>query len=353
MPAQHKRRTTKQQQGSPRVQVLPHPGIGGYDYPRGPYGATGFPGSTPAALERGRTGHRQTAEGRRDRQLTTTEIWERDTGPAALDVGPTRVPEPQTTYSEVRFRPGRQTGPSRFIRPDGTPRQPRARQMRSTKPEHRMTPIIGANAPGSQNVRNEYAVRYKARPELWRAYRPSANPGKTGAKLMGPARRHPSTYVYGDPDGKPIPGMDPQTGPPEVIVQSRYVSHEGAQEGYAMNREFFFAKGGTPARQPKGAAPHIRGGRYDGTRYFGELKDQQRIGLPSDSFGIKRARGPNHRPTRFEQPPPWTANFYDVPPDEGDTAPDQIHRSPVGPRRSPGTSRGSRGPTGRSRRGRG
>ena len=336
MPAQHYARQKDRKTASPRP--LPHPGEGGYNYPRGPFGKTGFPGSTPAA----RKTKRQDAGGRRDRQLTTTQQWEDWTGEAALDTTPTETPRPQTPYGQVRFRPGRQTGPSRFIRAGGDPRQPFARQMRSTSPEHRMTPIIGG-APGSQNVRNTYAQRYKARPELWRAYRPAPNPGKTGARFNGPSRFHPDVIVAGHPDGKPIPGMAPQPGPPEVVVQSRYVSREGSQEGYAMNRNLYFSKGGTPPAQPRGAAPHIRGGRYDGTRYFGPLVDQQKIGIPSDSYGIKRARGPNHRPVRFEQPTPWTANYYDVPPNEGESAPDMIHRAPRGRRALSGTPRTRRG----------
>jgi hypothetical protein len=346
MPAQHHARTVKRKPTTPRPPE-PVPGIGGYNYPRGPFGATGFPGSTPASHQT----HTQGPDGRKDRQLTTTQVWERDTGAAALDTTPTEVPRPQPSYSEVRFRPGGRTGPSEFIREGGDPRQPYARQMRSTSPERRSTPIIGG-APGSENVRNTIAQRFKARPELWRAYRPSPNPGKTGARMAGPSKFHPGTEIHGDPDGKPIPGMMPQPGPPTVVVQSRFVSHEGSQEGYAMDRPMLFTRGGTPARQPDGAAPHIRGARMDGTRYFGELADQQKIGLPSDSFGIKRARGPNHRPVRFEQPPPWTANYYDVPPHEGETAPDMIHRAPVATRKATVTSRGGGG-TPRGRRGRG
>lgn len=349
MPAQHKRRTTKSKGAPPRVQTLPHPGIGGYDYPRGPYGKTGFPGSTPASKRTKGQG----PTGRRHQQLDTTEIWERDTGPEFLGTGPVVSPKPQPSYSEVRFRPGTQPAPgNRFLRANGSPRQPFARQRRSTSPEHRMTPIIGGS-PGSENVRNTFAQRYKARPELWRGYRPSPNPGKTGARFDAPSQYHPDTSVHGHPDGKPVPGMAAQPGGPTVTVQSRYVSHEGSQEGYAMNRDLFFAKGGTPAAQPRGAAPHIRGGRFDGTRYFGALEDQQKIGLPSDSFGIKRARGPNHRPVRFEQPPPWTANYYDVAPPEGNTAPDMIRKSPVQNRRATSTPRASRGATPRRGRGRG
>jgi len=129
-----------------------------------------------------------------------------------------------------------------------------------------------------------------------------------------------------------------------VRVQSRYVSREGAQEGYAMNRPMLFSRGGTPPAIPPGANPHIRGGRMSGQRYFGALIDQQRIGLPSDSFGIKRRRGPNHRPVRFSTPAPWSANFYDVPGDAGDQVPDMIHESPQArPRSTPG-SRATRRP---------
>src|ERR1700685_1374948 len=42
-------RRNRKLKGVPRVAPVPLPGVGGYDYPRGPYGATGVPGSTPAA----------------------------------------------------------------------------------------------------------------------------------------------------------------------------------------------------------------------------------------------------------------------------------------------------------------
>jgi hypothetical protein len=311
MPAVHRKRDAGFKRRTPRskppTMTDPEPGIGGYDYPRGPFGATGFPGSTPASP---RTKTEQRPDGARGlRQL-----------------------DPEANQAEWAMLPTR--------RVNGTPRQPYARQMRSTAPETRMTPVIGG-APGSENVRNQVAQRYKARPELVREYRASPNPGKTGAVLDGPSRFHPGTVVHGHPDGKPVPGMAPQPGyPPMVAVQSRYVSDEGAQEGYAVNRPLLFAKGGTPAAQPPGAAPHVRGGRYSGLRYFGDLGDQQRIGLPSDSFGIARARGPRHRPVQFVQPAPHAASYYDLPP-EADEPPDMIHRSPG--RGRPHASRPRRG----------
>lgn len=307
MPAQTEKRRHGLKAKSPRPGV-PLPGLGGYDYPRGPYGATGFPGSTPASA---RT-HTQTAGGRKDRQLTATG-----------------------NQAEWAILPPR--------RPGGDPAQPRARTMRETAPERRMTPVIGG-APGSQNVRNQVAQRFKAVPGLVRAYRPSPNPGKTGAQLNGPSRRHPGQMVYGHPDGKPIPGMDPQPGPPYVTVSSRYVSLEGSQEGYAMDRPLMFAKGGK-AGYPSSYVSftgdqHPRGGRLTGQRYFGSLEDQQRIGLPSDAYGVARARGPRHRPVKFEQPAAWTTNYYDVAPDVRDQPPDMIHVSPTRPRAGRAVRRG-------------
>lgn len=300
MPGEYSKRRTGLKPRAPRVAV-PLPGVGGYDYPRGPIGETGFPGSTPASARTKSQG----SDGRLDRQQTVTAN--------------------QATWAVLPPR-----------RRDGTPAQPTARTGRETAVERRMTPVIGG-APGSQNVRNTIAQRYKARPELVRSYRAAPNPGKTGARLDGPSRYHPQVMVHGHPDGKPIPGMAPQPGfPPEVLVQSRYVSLEGSQEGYAMDRPLQFARGGV-AGYPSSYVrftgnQHLRGGRLTGQRYYGAVSDQQQIGLPSDAYGIARARGPRHRPVKFEQPAPWTVNYRDVPAG-GQFAPDMVHQSPGNGRR--------------------
>lgn len=362
MPAQHYRPQAGPERGGGRKRAglrrgtgrggIPHPGEGGYDYPRGPYGATGFPGSTPAALRR--IQHSQGPQGRKDPQfmgrplLTTPDVWERDTGPEFLDVTPVRVPRPQPPYGDNPFTPGTRPQPgNRYLRTNGSPRLPRARQMWSTSAERRMIPVIGAvPMTGRKPPRNTIAQRWKAVPGELRAYRPSPNPGKTGAHLQGPAQYHPGVEVHGDPDGGPIPGMpyNPDGTPPQVTVLSRYVSAEGGMEGYAMNRPMLFTRGGTPAPQPHGADPHIRGARMSGQRYFGAIIDQQRIGLPSDSYGISRRRGPRHRPVRFDLPTPWTANYYDVPTEDGTQDPDMIHRSPVVQPRQVNRRQARRGP---------
>jgi hypothetical protein len=356
MPAQHQRPRAGLRRGTGRGGI-PHPGEGGYNYPAGPYGATGFPGST--AARRGAT-KPQGPTGRKDPQflgrptLTNPEVWARDTGPAAVDVAPTRTPRPQPRYSEVEFTPGEPSGPSRFIRANGTPRQPRARQLRSTSPEHRMTPVVGAlELPERKPVRNSYAQRWRAIPGTIREYSPAPNPGKTGARLMGPSQYHPGVTIYGAPDGKPVPGMDSNPGPPpSVVVSSRYVSLEGGQEGYAVNRPLVFTKGGSPNNYPAGYAGnrHLRGGRMTGQRYFGAIEDQQRIGIPSDSYGIQRKRGPRHRPVRFDLPTPHSANYYDVAPQAGTEAPDMIHRNPPPRPRSVPSRRAAQGPRRTGRR---
>ena len=317
MPGQTVKRRTGLKNKSPRAGV-PLPGIGGYDYPRGPYGATGFPGSTPAAPD---THPDRRPDGARGlRQLTVSQ------NQAEWVILPTR-------------------------RANGTPRQPYARTHRGehagayvgeTGPEQRSVPVIGG-APGSQNVRNQVAQRYKARPEMVRAYRVSPNPGKTGAHLDGPALNHPGTMVSGHPDGVPIAGMrsNPGMTSPLVVVQSRFVSAEGSQEDYAMNRPLLFTKGGTPAPYPQGyiGNVHLRGARMTGERYVGALAEQQRIGLASDAYGLSRARGPRHRPVSFQQPPPWTANYYDQPP-QGREPADMIRQSPARPRSRRSVRRG-------------
>src|SRR5258706_11969347 len=126
MPAQTRKRRSGLKGKSPRA-ALPEPGIGGYDYPRGPYGKTGFPGSTPASAWT----HSQGPDGRKDR------------APENQPIGGEPYRDLEGQQREYYDRPPH--------RPGGDPSQPLARQMRSTSPEHRMTPHIGG-APGSQNV---------------------------------------------------------------------------------------------------------------------------------------------------------------------------------------------------------
>lgn len=286
-------------QRSPRRSGIPLPGVGGYDMPRGPYGEGGFPGSTPAAPAT----HPQSPDGQRGAR-----------------------PQLSATANQQQWA----TLPTRTR--SGLPRNPHARnQPLATGLERRSSPAINEPPPGDQKQRNTiYYGGVQALPSATRAYLSAPNPGKNGGTNAIDGSGGFST------DAGNVAGGDPST----VVVPSRFVAPPDL-DGYAMDRPEAFDRTG-PRGGPGYAAfaagyrgdYHIRGGRLDGTRYFGALADQQRIGLPSDAYGIARRRGPNHRPVRFEVPPPWSVNYYDVPPEVGTQSPDMIHQSPGGGRRT-------------------
>src|SRR5215831_16247648 len=88
----------------PRRGGSPLPGAGGYDYPRGPVGATGFPGSTPAAPPT----HPQTPTGQRGARQR-----------GSLNVR--GVPQHTVTEQQDQWAP--------FASPSGEPYQPAARNQ--------------------------------------------------------------------------------------------------------------------------------------------------------------------------------------------------------------------------------
>jgi len=260
--------------GKDRPDTNPHPGIGGYENPRGPVGEGGFPGSTIAAPPP----HTQSPDGRRERQLLADEAQD-----------------------QWKNLPARQRS--------GLPSNPRARNKRQANDTLRSyTPIIGG-APGSQNVRNQVAQKYKAVPGQVREYLSAPNPAINGGRAA--SRTDADTVIGGDPT--------------PVTVPSRYVSAEGAQEGFATDRQI-------PYRihhrlNGYRGAPSNRGADLSGQRYTMATKEQT-AGLPNGEFGIARKRGPLHRPVRFEQPGPWTANFRDEAPDAGSHQPQMVSVSP-------------------------
>jgi hypothetical protein len=278
----------------PRRGGSPLPGAGGYDYPRGPVGATGFPGSTPAAPPT----HPQTPEGQKGARQTHGE---------------------QVTHGVPQWSPTQnQDEWDRFLGPDGLPYNPRARnQPLATGYERRTDPPINRTPPGGQKLRNTVALKVHAIPGPARQYLSAPNPGKQGGL---PARDGSAGY---DNDAGTVVGGQPGT----VTVPSRLVLPPDS-DGYAVQRPIPIR---THAFPPGYSGDrHLRGAILSGERYMGPLRDQQQIGLNSDAYGISRRRGPRHRPVRFERPAPWSANYYDVAPEQGTQAPDMIHRSPGG-----------------------
>lgn len=287
----------------PRRGGVPLSGAGGYDYPRGPVGATGFPGSTPAAPPT----HPQTPEGQRGA---------RQTGGQQISHG---VPQWTPTQNQDEW--------GRFLGPDGFPYNPHARnQALATGYETRLDPAINRRPPGDENQRNTvYYGGRQAMPGVVRAYLSSPNPGKNGGR---PARDGSAGY---DNDAGAVVGGQPTA----VTVPSRLVLPADS-DGYAVQRPIPIRTHAFPDGYQ--GDRHLRGAILSGQRYFGPVRDQQEIGLNSDAYGISRRRGPRHRPVRFERPGPWTANYYDVPPEQGSQAPDMIHRSPGGRGRGRGRS---------------
>jgi hypothetical protein len=289
----------------PRRGASPLPGAGGYDYPRGPYGATGFPGSAPAAPPT----HPQTPEGQRGARQTHGE---------QITHG---VPQWSPTQNQAEW--------NRFLGPDGFPYNPAARnQPLATGYEKRTDPAINRRPPGDQKQRNTvYYGGAQAMPGTVRAYLSAPNPGKHGGR---PARDQSAGY---DNDAGAVVGGQPGT----VMVPSRLVLPADS-DGYAVQRPIPIRTHAFPAGYS--GDRHLRGAVLSGERYFGPVRDQQEIGLNSDAYGISRRRGPRHRPVRFERPAPWSANYYDVPPEQGTQAPDMIHRSPGGRARKGRTAGG-------------
>lgn len=159
---------------------------------------------------------------------------------------------------------------------NGSPRQPYARNKRQADDTTtHYTPVISQGVPGNSNQRNTvYNGGRKAAPD-------------------GTNR-----YVYNGPNG--------------------------GFESEATDRRIPYTIHHRPEHYRGTAA--VRGADLSGQRYTmarGENLNQGGHG----HYGISRKRGPLHRPVRFQQPGPWTQNYYDVSPHEGSQAPNMVHRS--------------------------
>ena len=191
----------------------PDPGQGGYAYPRGPYGETGFPGSSPQATP---THGQGSGDTRNQRETVTGNQVEWDNNPPGNwtgDVG-WRIPPNRAGHKDTE----------RYSRPD-----------------------ISSGIPGNERQRN---TRFYA--------------GRRAA-----------------PDGV-----------------NRYVYNgvNGGYESYSFNRVMPYPRG-------------FRAAALQGFRYYSDA-DQFDSGM--GHYGIARERGPNHRPTTFTEPAPWTTQYYDT-----------------------------------------
>jgi hypothetical protein len=338
---------------SPAADIEPAPGIGGYHLGRGPAGQTGFPGSTTQV---------RTFPGRNPTRLGTGD-WttikaETNYG---FDQAPGTAPEVrQASYRGSMGRGGgqgnhpRQTppvivpqtamrqkmqhndpseffgGPALHTRQGnntagGNPLTPAQAagghsQRDTTTPWTRAQPQVGGHAPGSANVRNTYAQRYKNRP------------GEIHAYLSAPRA-----------DQAPVnPGGQATDGnvKPSAVVQPVAVPSRRFDDGvisWSVLREMPYGGRGDGAR----------GADLNGQRYYAAGQAGQFMNGGMGGYGTARQLG-SKRPVGFTQPAPWTANYYDTTASVGTTdnpnaspahQPDAVYYSPGGLRASNSTGR--------------
>jgi hypothetical protein len=190
-------------------------------------------------------------------------------------------------------------------------------------PGTRREPVIGVGTPGSNNVRNSIALRYKAVPGQVHTYQSASRPDQATPNVNGQAS-----------DGSVHP--DQVSSP--VSVPSRFVYPGGGNTTWSVLRQMPYGGRGDGAR----------GAQLSGARYYSTGQADQFWNAGQGDYGIARARGGDHkRPVSFTMPTPWTANYYDTTetvgtPDQPGTptqAPNMVWVSPPGGRASNRTGR--------------
>ncbi len=338
----------------------PLPGLGGYAQGAGPSGENGFPGSTSRT---------RTFKGNNPRQLgsadwttikadtnygwdsalsTTPQVrqasYRGDIKPTAIgrsvaSANPrlttfTSTPQPQLTVT-MQETPATDRGGPMLKTGQGNCTaggQLSRRTEPSTHHDPRETttlwkdaqPVIGTNVPGSNNVRNTRALRYKEVPgkmnTYWAAYRADqakVNPG--GQATDGNVQIH--------------------EGQQQVTVQNRFVYPGGGNTTWAVQREMPYTGRGNGAR----------GADLNGQRRYATGQETQFWNAGQGDYGIARERGgDNKRPVSFTEPAPWTSNFYDTTDSVGTSdnpnnspaqSPDMVYISPSTGRASNSTGR--------------
>lgn len=337
----------------------PMPGLGGYAQGPGPSGENGLPGSTSRT---------RTFRGNNPRQIGAADWTTIKSGTnTGFDQKLSSVPQTRQASYRADIRPTEIGKSVRSANPRGTSRvstlQPQltvtmqetpatlkggpmlrtgpgnqtagGQLSRRTSSETRKDPrdtttlwkdansVIGQNTPGSSNVRNEVAQRYKNKPgemhTYWAAYRAdqaSVSPG--GQASDGNVQTH--------------------EGQQQVTVPSRFVMNPGdGNLTWHVQREMPYGGRGDGAR----------GADLNGQRYYATGQQDQFGNAGMGDYGIARQRG-GRRPVGFTQPAPWTANFYDTtdsvgtnesPNDTPAQSPNMVYISPSTGRANSGTGR--------------
>jgi hypothetical protein len=291
--------------------------------PPGPAGQDGFPGSTsqtrtfsPRNLSIAKLPSRG-APNLRGTQ-TTRSAYRGDTqSPIAATESPRATPPVTTGQSEIVTELQTNSpaefygGPALKVIPGNETAggEPLGRQgghsvIDTTTPYSRAQSQIALNTPGSQNVRNQIAERYKAKPGMLHSYKSAP-------------RADQATLANGGDGGA---GLGPITT--MVTVQDRFVFAGGGTQTWSVERRMPYTGRGDGAR----------GAALNGQRYYAAGQADQFLSARTGDYGIARRRG-NKRPVSFTQPGPWTSDFYDTTDGvQGGTnaqSPDSIYVSPV------------------------
>jgi hypothetical protein len=325
------------------VDTDPLPGQGGYQLPPGPANQSGFPGST-SQTRTFRGNNPRVAKVRADtntgfeQALTavpqTRQASYRGDIAGAATRSPRATPEVSTAQPLLTETMQRQDneffgGPMLHTGPGNNTAggQPGARaaaagghaQRETTTPWTQAQPQIGQNVPGSQNVRNTRAQRYKNPAGQEHTYRSSARADQAPVNRGGQAT-----------DGN----VHPDAATTDVTVLNRFVFKDGGNETWSVLREMPY----------HGRGDGARGADLNGQRYYATGQNDQFWNAGQGDYGISRERGGDYkRPVSFTEPAPWTSNYYDTTQGVEDAsagqAPSSVYVSPASGRASNSTGR--------------
>lgn len=309
-------------------------GMGGARQGPGPYGADGYPGSTSAtrtlkgAAPRdiglradSNVGFDQGFGGVQTRQggRPFTEGWENP-----RDTEYISTPEPRT-ISSLRVSSAEWYGGQALKSSDVSPANHVVGQnplmgaagagghstYDTETPRTSRQPDISGGVPGSANVRNDVALRYKEAPAGFHSYQSAPRPDQN-PKVLGESGAGGGAWSYTTP----------------VTVPNRYKwqGPSGGVQTWSVNRQMPYTGRGDGAR----------GGDLNGTRYYAEGPPAF-IDAGQGQYGIARLIGDKtKRPVSFTEPAPWTSQFYDTTesagtadaPGPGGQAPAAVYVSP-------------------------
>lgn len=320
-------------------------GIGGYSLPPGPAGQSGFPGSTHQTRTF-KGNNPRVAKVRADtntgfEQAPGTEVQVRQASyrgdnqnPIAATYSP-RATEKVATRQPLLTQLMQQTPGTFFGGPllkTGEGNQTAGGQplsgaqaagghsvLDSQTPWREAQPVIGTNVPGSNNVRNQVAQRYKNPAGQVHTYKSAPRADQA------PVNRGGQTT-----DGN----VHPERVVQDVSVLNRFVYPGGGNTTWSVLREMPYAHKGNGKR----------GADLNGQRRYATGQEGQFVNAGMGDYGVARQLG-NKRPVGFDQPGPWTANYYDTTSGVYNgtqaQAPDTVYVSPATGRASNSTGRTS------------